>query len=298
VFFRNLPFFIVESWKGLFRNGWMSLASIGVVAITLLLLGLFVLINLNVQNWTQAIKEEVEIAVYVEEEATEAEKNQLENSMKNNPDIKKVIYVSGEDAMDRLSQQWGGQADIVEGYDNPQDNPLLSSFEVQAEDPEEVPRLARELEGLTGVDEVIYGEGVVEDLFAFTNVLKLAVMGVMAAMAVTATFLISHTIRLTVMLRRKEITIMKYVGATNWFIRWPFVLEGINLGILGTVLPLAIIYFAYQEALVWVEENLYFLPPMVPLYDALHETGLLVVPLGVALGVMGSIFSLGKYLKV
>ena len=298
MFLKNIFYFIAESWKGLFRNGWMSLASIGVVALTLFMLSVFVLINLNVQHWAQAIKEEVEIVLYIDEEATSSQRETLRDELEEHSEVAEYEFVSREEALQRLEAQLGPRGDLLEGYQNPEENPLRDSYEVTTEVPEQVPQVARELRNSPGVAELFYGEDVVENLFSFTRVLQLAMMGLMVALAATATFLISHTIRLTVMLRKREIMIMKYVGATNWFIRWPFLLEGINLGILGTVLPLVGIYFGYQEIMVWTEANLYFLPPMVPLEEALTEASRLVVPLGMALGILGSIVSIGKYLKV
>lgn len=296
--FKNMLFFMAESWKGLFRNGWMSLASIGVVAVTLFLLSVFVLLNVNVQHWTETIKDDVEIVVHVEEEASSSELDSLREKLHAHQSIEEVEFIPKEEALDRLEGQLGDQADLLEGYDNPEDNPLRDSFEVRTEIPEEVPRVAEELEGYPGAAEVFYGEDVVENLFAFTRVLQWTMVGLMGALAITATFLISHTIRLTVMLRKREIMIMKYVGATNWFIRWPFLLEGINLGVLGTIIPILAVHFGYHYAQDWVEANLLFLPSMVPPLEALHQVAVLVVPLGMVLGVLGSVISIGRYLRV
>ena len=298
MFFRNIPFFIGESWKGLFRNGWMSLASIAVVAITLFMLSVFVLISLNVQNWAQIIKDEVEIVLYVDEDATSSEKNSLQDKLASHPEVTEFQYVSQSEALERLEVQLGERADLLEGYNNPQENPLRASYEVRTEIPEQVPHVAEELAEYDGVAEMYYGEDVVENLFTVTRVLQIAMLTLMGALAVTATFLISHTIRLTVMLRRREIMIMKYVGATNWFIRWPLLLEGFNLGLLGTVLPMAVIYFGYQEVKEWFMSYLQFLPSMVSMPEAFTDVAVMVVPLGMVLGVLGSVVSIGRYLKV
>ncbi len=297
MFLKNIIFFILESWKGLFRNGWMSIASVGVVAITLFILSVFVLLNHNVRHWSGIIKDEVEIVVYVDDEATLEERRQLRRKLDEYPEVDTVNLVTKEEALERLRDQMGDSG-ILEGYDNPRENPLRDSYEVRAGIPEQVPRLAEEMQGFPAVGSIRYGEEIVERLFSFTRVLQLAVMGLMVALAVTATFLISHTIRLTVLLRKREIMIMKYVGATDWFIRWPFVLEGFNLGLLGTVIPLVAVYYGYQEVVLWMEANLNFLPPLLPLQEAMWETSILVIPLGLTLGVMGSMISIGRFLRV
>lgn len=298
MFFRNMIFFIAESWKNLFRNGWMSIASIGVVAVTLFILSVFVLVNLNVHHITEEVKDDIEIALYIDEEAGGEERNQLLEKLRNHPDIAEFEFISKEEGLERLREQMGEEAGLLEGYDNPEENPLRDSYEISTSIPEQVPQVAWELETYPAVGSVEYGSEVVENLFSFTRVLQITVMGLMVALALTATFLISHTIRLTMMLRKREIMIMKYVGATNWFIRWPFLFEGFNLGVLGTVLPLAGIYFGYQSVLEWIEGNLPFIPPLVSHEAAMWEVCHVVVPLGVVLGILGSAISIGRYLKV
>ncbi len=296
--FRNILFFMGESWKNLFRNGWMSLASIGVVAVTLFILSVFVLINMNVHHLTEVIEQDVEIALYIDEEATSDEREQLVENLRNHPEIKKADFVSKEEGLERLRDQLGEENGLLEGYENPEDNPLRDAYEISMHDPEAVSSVAREIETYPAVGGVEFGEDVVENLFDFTGVLQVTVMGLMVALALTATFLISHTIRLTVMLRKREITIMKYVGATNWFIRWPFLFEGFNLGLLGTVIPLVGIYFGYESVLQWIDANLKFFPSLIPLETAMGQVIILVVPLGMALGIIGSLISMGRYLKV
>jgi len=298
VLFRNILFFMGESWKNLFRNGWMSLASIGVVAVTLFILSVFVLINMNVHHLTEVIEQDVEIALYIDEEATSDEREQLVENLRNHPEIKKADFVSKEEGLERLRDQLGEENGLLEGYENPEDNPLRDAYEISMHDPEAVSSVAREIETYPAVGGVEFGEDVVENLFDFTGVLQVTVLGLMVALALTATFLISHTIRLTVMLRKREIMIMKYVGATNWFIRWPFLFEGFNLGLLGTVIPLVGIYFGYESVLQWIDANLKFFPSLIPLETAMGQVIILVVPLGMALGIIGSLISMGRYLKV
>jgi len=297
-FIKNIPFFILESWKGLFRNGWMSLASVAVVAITLFMLSVFVLITLNVQHWAEVIKDEVEIVLYIDENATSSEEASLQEKLDEHQEVSSYNYVSRDEALQRLETQLGSRGDLLSGYDNPRENPLRDSYEVRTEIPEQVPQVAEEIAQYPAVAEIFYGEDVVENLFSATRVLQIAMMALMGALAVTATFLISHTIRLTVMLRRKEIMIMKYVGATNWFIRWPFLLEGFNLGLLGTVFPMVGIYFGYYQVQEWFESHMQFMPSMVSMPEAFIDVAMLVVPLGMVLGILGSTVSIGKYLKV
>ena len=284
-----------ETFKGLYRNRWMCITSTGVVVVTLLMLGLFMIINLNINYITDSVKEQVEIVLYLDEQAERATLEQLHHKLAGHPDIKDLQYVSSEEHLNRLQQQLGG---MLEGYDTALENPLLSSYEVQTVVPEAVVQLAAELETYEGVESVFYGQGYVEDLFAVTRIVQIVGLALMAGLAITAVFLISHTIKLTVMMRKKEIAIMKYVGATNWFIRWPFLLEGLLMGFIGAVIPTAALYYLYQGAVEWmVVNNLAFIS-LLPPDPVIMELARYLLPLGIGLGILGSIFSMSKFLRV
>lgn len=295
MFISGFGYIIRETVKGLYRNKWMCLTSTGVVVVTLLMLGLFMLINLNIGYITDTVKEQVEIVIYIDDHASEVTVEELRSRLSGHGEVETVRYISSSEHMNRLQKQLGG---ILEGYDTSQENPLLASFEVKTLVPESVVALAAEFEGYPGVSDVFYGQGYVENLFAVTSVLQMIGLALMAGLAITAIFLISHTIKLTVMMRKKEITIMKYVGATNWFIRWPFLLEGLLMGFAGAILPLAALYYIYQFSVEWVTVNNLMFISLLPLHVVMVELARYLVPLGTGLGVLGSIFSMGRFLKV
>ncbi len=295
VFSSGIFYIIGETLKGLYRNRWMCLTSTGVVVVTLLMLGLFMLINMNVGHITETVKEQVEIVVYIDEYASQATVDDLKQRLQAHSGLREVRYVSSTEHMDRLQKQLGG---MLEGYDSMEDNPLLASFELRTNVPEDVPSIALELETYPGVATVFYGQGYVEDLFAVTGVIQIVGLSLMVGLAITAVFLISHTIKLTVMMRKREITIMKYVGATNWFIRWPFLLEGLLMGFTGAALPLVALYFIYEYAIEWAAVNNLLFLTLLPLQVVIYEVAKYLVPLGTGLGILGSSFSMGRFLKV
>ena len=284
-----------EAIKGLYRNRWLSIASIGVVVVTLIMLGTFMMLSLNINFITTTVKEQVEIVVYVDEAATEAELGELDAMLQAHADLEEVRFVSREEALRRLQVQMGN---LLEGYDIESENPLRHSYEIRTIIPESVSSVARELESYPAVGSVYYGQGVVENLFTVTRVLQWVGLALMAGLAVTAIFLIAHTIKLTVYIRSKEISIMKYVGATNWFIRWPFILEGLMLGLIGAVLPLVGLYYIYGAANDWVLANNLFFLSLLPIPVIMFELAKYLVPLGTGLGVLGSVFSMGRFLRV
>jgi cell division transport system permease protein len=295
MFISGIGYVLRETFKGLFRNRWMCLTSTGVVAVTLLMLGIFMLLSLNVAHITDLVKEQVEIVAYIDDGADRNTVAALRQKLEENPGVLEARYVSSEEHMVRLRRQLGG---VLEGYDTELDNPLLASFEVRATVPENVSALASEIERYPGVSEVFYGQDYVENLFSVTRVLQLLGLALMIGLSVTAVFLISHTIGLTVMMRKKEIAIMKYVGATNWFIRWPFILEGLLMGLVGAIVPLIALYYLYQYALDWVAVNNLAFISMLPLQEVILEVGRYLLPLGIGLGILGSGFSIGRFLKV
>ncbi len=294
---RSLFYFFGEALKNILRNGWMSLASIAVVAITLLILGSFMVLNRNVNEITRHIKEDVQIVLYVEEEASAGVQLELQQKLVAHPEMQEVRFVSKSEAMERLVDRLGDRAHLVEYYMNEESNPLRNSYELRTRIPEDIPRVAREIESYPGVDYVDYGSGVVEPLFQFTGVVRWVGLLFMGGLAVTAVFLISHTIRLTVYIRRKEIMIMKYVGATEWFIRWPFIFEGLILGLVGALIPIFIIQYSYRSAVLWMQDNIYFIS-MLPPEAVMEELVTLLIPLGMILGVLGSGISVRRFLKV
>lgn len=291
----SIIFIIGETFKGLYRNRWMCITSTGVVVVTLLMLGVFMLVNLNISHITETVKEQVEIVVYIDETAEQETLNELGQRLSRHSEIEEVTYVSSSEHMERLHRQLGG---MLEGYDTELDNPLLASYEIRVVVPESVVSLAGELETYPGVSNVFYGQGYVENLFAVTGVLQLVGIALMAGLSVTAVFLISHTIKLTVMMRKREISIMKYVGATNWFIRWPFVLEGLLMGFTGAVVPILGLYYLYQFSVDWVAVNNLMFLNLLPVQFVTIELVRYLIPLGTALGILGSTFSMGRFLRV
>ncbi|NLI69961.1 MAG: ABC transporter permease [Firmicutes bacterium] len=289
---RNIYYFISEAIKGLFRNGWMSLASIGVVAIALLIFGIFVLLNMNVEHWSGTLLEQIEIVVFIDDDASALERRNLKNSLDEHELIREADYVTKEVALEELKDMLGPE--YVEGIE---ENPLQDSYIIRVWKPEMVSALIKDLEKISAIEDIVCHQEMVEKLTKFTRALQYAALTLMILLAVTATFLISHSIRMTVMLRSEEIMIMKYVGATDSFIRLPFVFEGLFLGLLGTIIPLICLYFGYQLLLEGIETELAFLP-MVPFHTAMNEVARLVFPMGIGLGIVGSVLSIRRYLKV
>ncbi|MBM7566440.1 permease-like cell division protein FtsX [Paenibacillus sacheonensis] len=294
-----------EGIKNVVRNGWMTFASVSSIVISLFILGVFLLLALNVNNLADQIESQVQIRVYLQLGTPEAKVNELKNAIGNIPEVKKVVFVSKEQGLKDLRTSIGADgSELLEGYDDT-NNPLPDSFTVDVFDPQNIAYAAKKIDAIGSADaskpisSVKYGKGTVETLFRVTNAVRNIGLVVVIGLAVTAMFLISNTIKMTILARRREIGIMKLVGATNNFIRWPFFIEGALIGVMGSVITTVLLLFGYSEL---VQASQFELGLMMIKLVTLRDAGLTVsavtLALGTLIGIWGSTLSVRKYLKV
>jgi cell division transport system permease protein len=292
---RSWAYYLTETLHSILRNSWMSFASAGAVAITLFILGSFMLLNVNVGYLTNQIKDQVEIIAYVDEKLPEAEVDELRVALIRLARVEEVRFVPRQEALQRLKEDLG--AEIVAGFEAEGRNPLRNSFEIRTIIPEDIPAVAAELQAMPGIARVDYGTVVVEQLFRFTGAVKWVGLFFMAGLAMTALLLIANTIKLTVAARSTEIMIMKHVGATEWFVRWPFLLEGLALGSFGALVPVLALIYLYGQAVTMAQAYLSFLP-LVPPQEVIWRTSSILLLLGATIGGVGSLLSMQRFLKV
>ncbi|GKV67546.1 cell division protein FtsX [Sporosarcina sp. NCCP-2716] len=283
-----------ESFKSLGRNGWMTFASISAVAVTLLLVGSFIVMMMNLNKMADNIENDVEIKVVADAAASDAAVKELQEKVESIDGVASVEYASREEELDKVIKQYGKELALYK-----QSNPLGDALYVKAADPHNTAEIAKEIDTYEYTAEVVYGAGKVEKLFNVVKISRNVGLILILALLFTAMFLISNTIRLTIIARGREIEIMKLVGATNSFVRIPFILEGIWLGILGSIIPITAISIAYQQIYAYwqpklVNEMFQLLKPMPFI---LQVDGLLLF-MGVFIGVWGSLMSVRKFLKV
>lgn len=291
----NLRYFFRESFKSIFRNGWMSAASIATVTVSLIILGAFVLVVANTNYIASQMESDVEIAAYLEVDTPEEETEAIQDSVADLPGVAEVTLVPKEEGLEQLSQQFGKDHDLVSAMGG--ENPLPDYFLVKAEQPERVAQLAKQIEAMDNVESVDYGQGVVERLFSLTNWIRVGGLVTIGLLAAATVFLIAITIRLTIFARKKEIEIMQCVGASRWFIRAPFFLEGLFLGLTGSVAASLVLYFSYNMLVEKINSTLTFLP-VVTDFNLLINILLVVLVAGPLVGAVGSMFSLRRFLQV
>lgn len=292
---RTFRYFVKEALKSMSRNGLMTLASISTVALSLFILGVFTSGVVNLNNLASNLESQVEISVYLKDGLNQNQINSVQSRLKEMPKVKSIEYVSKDEAMKRFKEHLGEQQGLVAALDG--NNPLPSSFVITFENPEEVKQAAKLVTTYPEVESAHYGQDVIEQIFKITEVIRIGGIALIAFLAGATLFIISNTIRLTVFARRKEIGIMKYVGATNWFIRWPFLIEGMLLGFIGAAIATACVWEFYHFILVEVESSLAFLPlvPMVPFF---YNLAGMLFGVGIVVGAIGSTISLKQYMKV
>lgn len=288
-------YFIQEVFHSLRRNNWMTFASIGTVAVSLFVLGVFLILVLNMNRLAGMLESQVQISVYLEDHLTDREKRQIGYDIESLQGIDSVTYVDRETAKERLKDRLGDQKYLLDALSD--DNPLPDAFEVTVTTPSVVESAAGAIASMQGVEEAKYGQDVVEHLFDITRLMRIFGFVLMGLLGGATLFIISNTIRLTVFARRKEIAIMKYVGATDWFIRWPFLLEGIVLGCIGGFIAAVALRSFYAAMAAKIYSTLAFFP-LMPQYPFMNYVTAAILLAGIVIGAIGSVISLKRFLRV
>ncbi|WP_338553341.1 permease-like cell division protein FtsX [Paenibacillus sp. KS-LC4] len=301
--FRTLLRHLKEGCKNIIRNGWMSFASISSIFISLFLLGAFMLLALNVNNFASSVESKVEIRVFLQLDIDKAKMKEVENKILALSEVKQVTLVTKEEGLEELRKNLSDEG-LLDGYDEAS-NPLPDSFTVEVFKPQSVSSAAAQIEALNTGDETVpitsvkYGEGKIETLFKITNAVRTIGLVIVLALTVTAMFLISNTIKVTIVARRREIGIMKLVGATNAFIRWPFFIEGALIGLIASILTTAVLLVSYAQFVQVTQEGLgLMMLSLVSVQQVGLEISGVLIGLGTLIGIWGSTISIRKYLKV
>lgn len=295
---RTLARHFRESIKSLGRNGWMTFASVSAVTVTLLIVGVFALIMMNLNKLADDIENDVEIRVHIDiiEDAAmmkDAE-TRLIAEVENMPDVAEVVYSTKEQELEKLVNDYGDELSLFE-----QSNPLYNVLYVKAVDPQRIAQVAEAIDKLDYTYDVQYGKGKVEKLFDYLNMARNIGLVLVFGLLFTAIFLISNTIRITIIARKDEIEIMKLVGATNSFVRIPFVLEGMWIGLLGSILPIVIVSVVYMNLYNSIAPKISGdLMELLPATPLLYQVGLIVLGIGMLIGIWGSFMSVRKFLKI
>ena len=285
---------VVAAAVNFWRHRAMSLAAVFAAAVMMLMLNGFVIVVSNLNVALGALEQKVNVIAYLKDDAPPTEITKLQERLRVNPLVAEVTYLSKDDAMTRLKQQLADRRDLLEMVTG---NPLPASVEVRLKDANRISDLAAQLRREAAVEDVALQQDVVDNLVRITNFARAAGIVMVAGLVGITLFVIVNTIRLAVYARRQEIEIMKLVGATDWFIRWPFVLEGVLCGLLGALLTSALVSAAYEPMQLQFLSLVQFLPVNLEPDFPLRLAGV-TAAIGVAIGAAGSYISVRRFLDV
>ena len=287
-----------QGFRNLFRNKWFTLASIATISACLFLFGLFYAIITNFQHIVKTAEEGVSVTVFLDEGIDDTLIQQIGDQISKRPEVSDIHFVSAEEAWDTFKQEYLG--DYADGFT---ENPLEDSanYEIYLNDVSMQPALVTYLESLDGVRLVNRSDIAATTLTGVNALIAYVSMGIIAILFAVSVFLISNTVTIGISVRKEEINIMKYIGATDFFVRSPFVIEGMLIGLIGAAIPLGLIYVVYNVVLEYVTDRFNMLSSLLS-FLAVEEIFNVLVPvslgIGVGIGFLGSIVTVRKHLRV
>lgn len=295
---------IREGSRNIIRNGWMTFASVGAIAISLFILGVFLLLAVNVNYLSQQVESKVEIKVFLDVNLPQEAVAKIRGEIEGIEGVEEAIYVSKDEGLKQMREKMGESGkQYLEGMEG-ENNPLNDAYTVKVKDPRQVAQVSEQISALNNgrtpkpIVKVTYGREMVENLFKVTSMIRNVGLVLVGCLALTAMFLISNTIKLTIMARNREIKIMKLVGATNSFIRWPFFIEGALLGLIGSVIPAGVLAYGYWELIGGSRSSLETIMLELKPFEAVYtQLVLILLGIGIGIGIWGSLLSVRKYLR-
>ena len=289
----SLKYLTKEGFRNVWVNRLMSLASVTVLLACLVIIGLGAMIFFNINSLLDNIERQNVIMVYVADEATEEQTAAMGGYIENMNNVQSVIFVSKEEAFEAQLESMGEDAALLEGLD---ENPLPDAYKVVVTDLTQFDKTVEELKSMDFVDTVRENSDIADKLIDIRKAVTIVIAGMVGLLFIVSLFIISNTIRITMFSRKLEISIMKAVGATNWFIRWPFMIEGMLLGIISGLLSFGVLAGLYQ-GMVYVFKDMLSLFTPVAFGEYAGYILLIFMGIGIFTGSFGSLISMGKYLK-
>ncbi len=294
--FDSMKYSLKDAVKSIVRNKTLSIASIATVAATLFILGAITLGVANVDKAVTQLGSMVEVTVYLKNDITEAQQSAIEDKIKAVEGINTITFESKEEALNNIKGQLNDTTgELTAGFE--EDNPFPSSFTVNVSKPEIIDKVVSSIEGMDGIDEIKDARSLIENISKFTDSIKLAAIVGFVIFILISLFLIGNTIKITVFTRKREIGIMKYVGATDWFIRWPLIIEGIILGIVGAIISVMILALGYFVLTSRLDLDLFGFT-LIGISYVWKVVVWELLACGLFIGAVGSILSMRKFLKV
>lgn len=295
--FDSLKYSVKEAFKSIKRNKTLSIASIATVTATLFILGVITLGVANVDKAVTQLGSMVEVRIYLKDDISDSNKNAIESKIKSVEGINIVTFQSKEDALKDVQKQLNDESgQLSSGFEDR--NPFPASFTVNVSEPPVVDKVVSSIKDMAGIEEIKDARELIAKISKLTDSVKIAAIVAFVVFIMVSLFLIGNTIKITVFTRKREIGIMKYVGATDWFIRWPFIIEGIILGIIGAFISVLILNLIYAMLINRLSTDTLFGFSLIGISYIWKVIIWEFLGCGIFIGAIGSILSMRKFLKV
>ena len=296
--FRILSRNIRDSFKSVFRNFSLSLASISCITITLIVVAVAIILTYNVNNFASLVEKDVTIVAFLDVDITKEKTEEVEEKIKTLDNIDNYIYRSKAELTEEMMESSNVFESIMSEWTD-EENPLQATFQVKVVDIDTISDVANKIKEIDGVSVVKYGEGMVEQLVSVFDSIKYISLLVVAALILVTAFLISNTIKITIFSRQREISIMRLVGASNINIKIPFILEGLFLGIIGSIIPVLITIYGYTAIYTKFGGKLFTqIIQLIKPDPFIYLVSLVLIGIGMIVGMFGSWRAVKKYLKI
>ena len=299
----TIAYIFKQGFKNIWRNIRFSLASIATMAACIFLFGLFLALVMNFRYMVHSAEEGVAVVVYFDEGAKQEQIDDIGAKIRKMTEVDHADYISADQAWEEFRDDYlGGDENLAEGFRD-QDNPLANSasYQVYLKNVEDQDKVVAEIEKMDGVRDVSQSQSAPKTLSTFNKLIGYVSLAIVFILLAVAFFLISNTITMGISVRQEEIGIMKLIGATDFFVRAPFVIEGIILGTIGAAIPLGVLYGLYNQVIKYVMTKFHLLTGFLQFLDAWHVFRILIpvgVGLGIGIGFIGSMISVRKHLRV
>ena len=294
ILFRNIR----DGLKNVIRNFSLSMASISCITVTLILVAVSMIGSLNVENFTKIIRDDFTIVTYIKTDSDKAKENQIKKDIESLNNIEKITFDSKKDIAERMKGESEVFNSIISSWSD-NDNPLYDTYLVKVKNSENISKTAQKIEKIDGVEMVKYGEGMIDSLISIFKILEKILIVIVVSLIVVTAFLIINTIKITIFSRQEEIEIKRLVGASNTSIKQPFVIEGLFIGLIGSLIPILVTIYGYTVLYDKTGGKLFsqFIKLVEPFPFVFIISGVLAV-IGVVVGMIGSSSAVRKYLKI
>ena len=297
--YNRLGYLIGEGLSNVFKNKKSTGASLMIMCATMIIFGIFLILGENINHFVEQVESAQGIQVFVKNEATQEQIDELGEKLRKLDGVSTTEFVSKEDALNQMKEKFGDNKDLLAGYE--ENNIFPASYVVTLTDLKESDNVQKEIETFDNIKSIQKRGDTVNALLRVANFVRILSGAILILLVVISIFIIANTIKLTVHARRKEISIMKYVGATNGFIRWPFIVEGMIIGIIASTISIAMVGLAYTliaKQLVNSQFMQVINMSLISFADMFNSIIFVYMLLGIGIGALGSVISMRKYLKV